>query len=32
MKEVQFDNTKAIIHSLLALMEKEEQKEWFQQE
>lgn len=32
MKEFQFGNTKVIIHSSLALMEKEEQKEWFQQE
>ncbi|MBF8116598.1 hypothetical protein [Bacillus cereus] len=32
MKEFQFGNTKVIIHSPLALMEKEEQKEWFQQE
>ncbi|MED0961830.1 hypothetical protein [Bacillus paramycoides] len=32
MKEFQFGNTKVIIHSPLALMKKEEQKEWFQQE
>lgn len=32
MKEFQFGNTKVIVHSPLASMEKEEQKEWFQQE
>ncbi|HHT7239974.1 TPA: hypothetical protein ACTZ5V_005186 [Bacillus cereus] len=32
MKEFQFGNTKVIIHSSLASMEKEKQKEWFQQE
>ena len=32
MKEYQFGNSKVIIHSPLALMNKEEQKEWYKQE
>lgn len=32
MKEYQFGNSKVIIHSPLALMNKEEQKEWYRRE
>ncbi|MED4354321.1 hypothetical protein P9265_18680 [Schinkia azotoformans] len=32
MKEYRFGNSKVIIHSPLALMNKEEQKEWYKQE